>query len=92
MPKFKFDAGDNNDDGLLEELGGLEDSDEELEEKEVKVEKVEEKLEEIPEVEDVNYYNDKIKKELEVYRQMKKISMMQQQTADGNLQKVFENF
>lgn len=29
MTKFKFDAGDGGDDGLLEELGGLEDSDEE---------------------------------------------------------------
>ena len=82
MKKFKFDAGENDDDGLLEELGGLEDSEEELEKQEEVAE----------ENEPVKYYNDEFKRELEQYRQMKKENVYQQPTVDGNLNQIFNNF
>jgi hypothetical protein len=79
----KFEAAPTDDDGLLEELGGLEDSDEEEEEQPVEVQKEEE---------DSAFFNDKVKKELQAFRQMKKVNMMNHQTADSNLEQIFSNF
>ena len=88
MKKFKFDTrdtGDNDDDGLLEELGGLEDSEEELE-------KDGGRGDIIDNDEPVKYYNDEFKRELEAYRKMKKENLYQEPTVDGNLDQVFSNF
>ena len=77
MKRFKIEAGPAG--ALLEdeELGGLEDSDEE------EVEKVDflaptEKL-----------YNDHFKQELEAYRRHKKAQMNQVRTVEGNLDAIF---
>jgi len=85
MQKFKFDAKDDDgdDDGLLEELGGLEDSEEEEKKQEENLAVTDE---------DPHFFNDRVKQQLEAYRQMKKRSMMQNKTADGNLDQIFENF
>ena len=83
MKKFKFEAAPGQDDAILEELGGLEDSEEE--EKPVSTAEVKENS-------SPKYYNAQIKKELEAYRQVKLENKFAKPTVESNLNQIFCNF